>query len=161
MDFKISLKKRFIYIYTHTILYIWQTFLKMSPAGFVLSPTSIWKSTEYTIFFRDWWIHCWAFTYFTHYTHNPTCLYIACWTLIHDIYIYIYIFVAFIRNAKLSCRTLPTLLSSLSFKLGVGNLFLRDPWGVPSCLYRSFTPIYTTSIPLYLSLLLHSEVHVS
>ena len=43
----------------------------------------------------------------------------------------------------------------------VGNLFLRDPWGVPLCLYRSFTPIYTTSIPLYLNSLLHSEVHVS
>ena len=49
----------------------------MSPVGFILSPTSIWKSTEYTIFFKNWWIHCWAFTYFTHYVHNPTYLYIA------------------------------------------------------------------------------------
>jgi len=35
--------------------------------------------------------------------------------------------VAFIWNAKLSYRTLPTLLSLRSFGLRVGNLFLRDP----------------------------------
>ena len=69
--------------------------------------------------------------------------------------------VAFIRNAKLSCQILLTLLSPLSFGLRARNLFLRDLWGVQSCLYRSFTAIYTTSISLYLSLLLHSKVYVS
>ena len=69
--------------------------------------------------------------------------------------------VAFIRNARLSCRILSTILFMLSFKLGPRNLYLRDPLGVLSCLYKSFTPIYTVSIPLYLSLLLHLEVHVS
>ena len=68
--------------------------------------------------------------------------------------------VAFIRNAMLFCRTFPTLLSLRSFELGAGNLFVRYPWGVPSCLHRSFTPTYTTSIPLYLVLPWHFEVHV-
>jgi len=65
--------------------------------------------------------------------------------------------VAFIQSAMLFCWTFLTLLSPSSFELGVGNLFVRDPWGVPSCLYRSFTPIHTVSIPLYLSLPRHSE----
>ena len=69
--------------------------------------------------------------------------------------------VAFIRNAKLFYRILPTLLSLKSFKLGIGNLYLRNPRGVPSCLFKSFTPTYTTLIPLCLSLLLHSMIHVS
>ena len=68
--------------------------------------------------------------------------------------------VAFIRNARLSCRTLLTLLYLLSFELKDRNLYLRDPQGVLSCLFRCFTPTYMASIPLYLSLLLHSEVHV-
>ena len=50
---------------------------------------------------------------------------------------------AFIRSAMLFCWILPTLLSLLSFRLGVRNLFVRDPWGVPSCLYRSSTGGYT------------------
>ena len=69
--------------------------------------------------------------------------------------------VAFIRNAQLFYRILPTLLSLKSFKLGIGNLYLRNPRGVPSCLFKSFTPTYTASKPLYLSLLLHLEVHIS
>jgi len=70
-------------------------------------------------------------------------------------------FVAFIQNARLFCRTLPTLLTPKSLILGVGNLYLRDPWGILSCLYKSFTPKYTASISMCLSLLLHSEVRVS
>ena len=42
----------------------------------------------------------------------------------------------------------------------VGLLYLRNPWDVPSCLYKSFTPTYMASIPLCLSLLLHSKAHV-
>ena len=42
--------------------------------------------------------------------------------------------VAFIRSAMLFRRTFPTLLSLWSFVLGVGNLFVRYPWGVSSCL---------------------------
>ena len=40
-------------------------------------------------------------------------------------------------------------------------IYVRFPLGVPSCSYRSFTPICTVSIPLYLSLPRYSEVHVS
>ena len=69
--------------------------------------------------------------------------------------------VVFIRNARLFCWILLTLLYLKSFGLEIGNLYLRDPRGVPSCLFRSFTPTYMTSIPLCLSLFLHSEVYVS
>ena len=61
----------------------------------------------------------------------------------------------------LSYQILPTLLSPPSFWLGARNLYLRVLWGVPSCLYKSFTLIYTVSIPLYLGLPLHFKVHVS
>ena len=69
--------------------------------------------------------------------------------------------VVFIRNARLFCWILLTLLYLKSFGLEIGNLYLRDPRGVPSCLFRSFTPTYMTSIPLCLCLFLHSEVYVS
>ena len=67
----------------------------------------------------------------------------------------------FNRNTRLFCRTLLTLLYLKSFGLGVGNFYLRDPQGVPSCLFRSFNLTYTALIPLCLSLLLYSKVHVS
>ena len=67
----------------------------------------------------------------------------------------------FNRNTRLFCRTLLTLIYPKSFGLGVGNFYLRDPQGVPSCLFRSFNLTYTTLIPLCLSLLLYSKVHVS
>ena len=67
----------------------------------------------------------------------------------------------FNRNTRLSCRTLLTLIYLKSFGLGVGNFYLRDPQGVPSCLFRSFNLTYTALIPLCLSLLLYSKVHVS
>ena len=70
-------------------------------------------------------------------------------------------FVAFIQNARLFCRILLTLLSSKLFGLEIENLYLRDPRGVLSCLFRSFTPTYTASISMCLSLLLHLKVHVS
>ena len=69
--------------------------------------------------------------------------------------------VEFIWNARSFCWILPTLLSLKSFRPKIGNLWLRDPRGVPSCLYRSFTLIYMALIPLCLNLLPHSEVHVS
>ena len=68
--------------------------------------------------------------------------------------------VAFIRSAMLFCRTCLTLLFPVSFGLGAGNLFVRYPWGVSLCLYRSFTPIYTISILLYFGLPWHFEVHL-
>ena len=69
--------------------------------------------------------------------------------------------IVFIQSAMSFCRTFPTLLYLVSFRLGDGNLFVRYPWGALLCLYGSFTLIYMVSIPLYLSLLRHSEVHVS
>ena len=69
--------------------------------------------------------------------------------------------VAFIRSAMLFRQAFPTLLSLSSFGLEARNLYLRVPWGIPSYLYRSFTPIYMVSILLYLDLPLHFEVHVS
>ena len=68
--------------------------------------------------------------------------------------------VAFIRSTMWFCWTFSTLLYMMSFTLGDGNLFVRYPWGVPLCSYRSFNSICTVSIPLYLSLLRHSKVHV-
>ena len=67
---------------------------------------------------------------------------------------------AFIWNTMLFYQTFPTFLSLRSFGLRAKNLFMRDPWFVPSCLYRSFTPINMVSIPLYLGLPRHFEVHV-
>ena len=68
---------------------------------------------------------------------------------------------AFIQSTMSFYQTFPTLLYPVSFELGDGNLFVRYPWGTLSCLYMSFTLIYTVLIPLYLSLPRHSEVHVS
>ena len=68
--------------------------------------------------------------------------------------------VAFIRSVMWFYWTLLTLLYSMSFTFKDGNLFVRYPWGVPSCSYKIFTPICMVSISLYLSLLRHSEVHV-
>ena len=72
-----------------------------------------------------------------------------------------FLIVAFIRSTIWFCQILPTLLYLMSFTLKDGNLFVRYPWGVPSCSYRSFTLICTVLIPLYLNLLRYSEVHVS
>ena len=69
--------------------------------------------------------------------------------------------VAFIWSTMLFCRIFQTLFSLWLFELRAGNLFVRYPWGVSSCLYRSFTPTYTASIPLYLISPWHFEVHVS
>ena len=66
----------------------------------------------------------------------------------------------FNRNTRLFCQTLLTLIYPKSFGLEVGNFYLRDPQGVPSCLFRSFNLTYMTLIPLCLSLLLYSKVHV-
>ena len=46
--------------------------------------------------------------------------------------------VAFIWSARLSCRILPTLLFSLSFRLGAENLFLSVSCGDLLCLYQCF-----------------------
>ena len=69
--------------------------------------------------------------------------------------------VAFIWNAKSFCQISPTLRYPMSFGLEDRNLFVRNLCVVPLCLFKSFTPIYTTSIHLCLNLFLHSEVHVS
>ena len=53
-----------------------------------------------------------------------------------------------------------TLLYPVLLALGDELLFVRNPRGVLACSYRSFTPICTPSIPLYLSLLRYSVVHV-
>ena len=45
--------------------------------------------------------------------------------------------------------------------LGVGNLYARNPRGVLACLYRSSTPAYRLSIPLFPSLLQYSKENVS
>ena len=63
-------------------------------------------------------------------------------------------------NAKSFCRISTTLRYSMSFELEDGNLYVRNSCVVLSCLYRSSTPTYTASIPLCLSLLRNSEVHV-
>ena len=40
-----------------------------------------------------------------------------------------------------------------SLALKVGDLFVRNLKGVPTCLYKSSTPTYMSSIPLFSSLL--------
>ena len=50
---------------------------------------------------------------------------------------------------------LPSLLA-----LRVGDLFVRNPRGVPACLYKSSTPTYMSSIPLFSDLLWFFEEHV-
>ena len=69
--------------------------------------------------------------------------------------------VVFIQSAMSFHWTFPTFLYLVSFGLRDRNLFVRYPWGSLSCLYRSFTLIYTVLIPLYLSLPRHSEVRAS
>ena len=69
--------------------------------------------------------------------------------------------VVFIRNARSSYRISLTLLYPKSFRLRDGSPSVGDRRGVWSCSFRSFTPTCTTSIPLCLVLLPHSEVHVS
>ena len=44
--------------------------------------------------------------------------------------------------------------------LRVGDLFVRNPRGVPACLYKSSTPTYMSSIPLFSDLLWFFEEHV-
>ena len=66
----------------------------------------------------------------------------------------------FIWNAKSFCRICSTLLYAVSFRLEDGNLFVRYSRGVPSCIFKSFTPIYKVSIPLCLDSPWCFEVHV-
>ena len=66
----------------------------------------------------------------------------------------------FIWNARSFDRISPTLRYPMSFGLKDGNLYVRNLCVVLSCLYRSSTPTYTTLIPLCLSSLCNSEVHV-
>ena len=49
----------------------------------------------------------------------------------------------------------------ICLELGVGNFCVKDPSNVLVCLYRSSTSTYTLSIPLFLSLRLYFEEHVS
>ena len=67
----------------------------------------------------------------------------------------------FIRNARLFCLIFQTLLYPVLLALEDGLLFVRNPRGFPTCSYRSFTPIWMPSIPLWLGLLQYSMVHVS
>ena len=60
--------------------------------------------------------------------------------------------VAFIQSAMWFYWTFPILIFSMSFTLENGNLFVRYPWGVPPCSYRSFIPSCMVSIPLCLNL---------
>lgn len=67
----------------------------------------------------------------------------------------------FTCNAMSFYLIFQTLLYPKHLALGVANLFVRNPRGVPACLYRSSTPTYMLLIPLFLSLLRYSEEHVS
>ena len=62
----------------------------------------------------------------------------------------------FIRNARSFYLISQTLLFPICIALGVGNLSMRNPWGVPVCSYRSSTPTCMPSIPLSLHLLQYS-----
>ena len=66
---------------------------------------------------------------------------------------------AFIRNATSFCQIFLTLTYSLSFIVGVGSHIVASRSLVPPWSYRSFTPICTKSILLYLISSLAFEVH--
>ena len=68
--------------------------------------------------------------------------------------------VMFIQNTRTFCQTFLTLRYPMSFRLEVGNLYVRNPCVILSCLYRSSTLTYKASIPLCLSSLRDSKVHV-
>ena len=59
----------------------------------------------------------------------------------------------FIWNAMSFCLIFETLLYPVRLALGVGNLCMRNPLDVLPFLYRSLTPTYTLSIPLFPNLL--------
>ena len=67
---------------------------------------------------------------------------------------------AFIRNAKLFCRTLPTLTFLLSFTVGDESHCVTSRSHVLSCLSRRSTPTCTGLIVQYLSFSLAFEVCV-
>ena len=66
----------------------------------------------------------------------------------------------FIRNARLFYLIFQTHHYPMHLVLEVGSLSTRNPLDVPACLYKSSSPTYTLSIPLFLSLLWYSEEHV-
>ena len=66
----------------------------------------------------------------------------------------------FIQNAKSFCPISQTLLYSTRLALRDEFLYVRNPWAVPTCSYKSFTPTCMPLIPLYLGLLWYSMVHV-
>ena len=65
------------------------------------------------------------------------------------------------QNAMSFCLIFQTLLHQERLALGVENLFVRNPRGVLAFLYRSSTPTYKLSIPLFFSLLRYSKEYVS
>ena len=66
----------------------------------------------------------------------------------------------FIRNARLSCLISQTHLYPVCLALEVRNHSVRNLSNVQACLYKSSTPTYIRSIPLFLSLLRYSKEHV-
>ena len=66
----------------------------------------------------------------------------------------------FTRNATSFCLIFQTLLYLMHLALGVRNLCMRNLLDVLAFLYRSSTPTYMLSIPLFPSLLWYSEEHV-
>ena len=66
----------------------------------------------------------------------------------------------FIRNAKLSYQIFPILTYPLSFTVGVGSHYVTSRSLVPLWSYRSFTPMWSESILLYLISSLAFEIRV-
>ena len=67
----------------------------------------------------------------------------------------------FIWNVGSFCLTSQKLLYSVRLPFKDGLLYVRNPRGVMTCSYRSFTPTCMSSILLYLGLIRYSKVHVS
>ena len=68
---------------------------------------------------------------------------------------------AFIQNTTSFCQTFPTLTYPLSFTVGIGSHFVTSRSLLPPWSYRSFTPICTELILLYLISSLAFEVCTS
>ena len=67
----------------------------------------------------------------------------------------------FTRNTMSFHLIFQTLLYPEHLPLRVRNLFVRNPRGVLTCLYRNSTSTYTLSIPMFLNLLQYSKEHIS
>ena len=72
-----------------------------------------------------------------------------------------FLYFLFMQNVKSFCLILQMLWYLRRLGLVDGSSYVNNQLPAPMCLYRSFTPTYTLSVPLCLSLLHMFDVQVS